>query len=861
MSEEARPRLEEIFHRASELPPAERPHYLQVACAGDAAARMEVESLLAALDDAGEFMASPVPPPSATGRDEERGAAFAKRMIGARVGAYEIIRYINEGGMGCVFEARRQSPQRTVAIKIMKGDALSSSAARRFSYESEILARLRHANIAHVYDAGLYNIGAADIPWFAMEFLEGASPITHFAENARLGLRDKIQLFLQCLDAIRHGHQKGIIHLDLKPSNILVDSAGNVKVIDFGIAKAIETEGANPTLSAPSARPAGTIAYMSPEQCEGGAGAVDVRGDTYSLGVVLYQLLCGALPYDISTRSWLGAARVIHDAEPRAPRAVRPEIQDDLEAILLKALEKNPANRYQSAAEFGRDLRRFINNEPVEARTPGRAYRLKKFIIRNKAVSALGAILLSALLALVAVLSLLYVESERRRSEMTARQGEKTQYDQALRTLLYTIFGQAEPLELGKPQLLTDAVQTTLRAKIRMMADPRARAELLYFLGFVLTRQKSFESAIRAYEDAIAENSPEFKNSPQYSWCVTYLTDAYHEIGNNEQTRKYARLALRETRTFPNMQVSMHSMISEACVRDRDWEGASAAYDAIVGIYERIAIDPQFNDNIYHFLLHSGILLKVMGRFEESEKRFLRFKEILDGLPEFDLNRTVAIDNALASLYYRWGRPREGVRLLKEALDLLGGIDNIAGENLSFINNYALLLGAAGETKESLALFDLNIPREIAAFGDSHVRVGQACLDRATIRFQSGDADGAERDALAARDIYDRTEGPDRAEFMGAILHLLGRIRFSKARLSEAERDYRAAIEEYLRWAPDINFQIAEVQQSLGECLAVSGRAPEAGKLLTASLPPIEAAYGPDHYKTVEARARTTKYR
>lgn len=307
------------------------------------------------------------------------------------IGQYRIIGVIGMGGMGAVYEAAQENPRRRVALKVVKSGAATPAAVRRFHFEVQSLAKLRHPGIAQIYEAGTFQSESGERPFFAMEYIPAARPITDYANEMDLSIEERIRLFGRVCDAVHHGHQRGIIHRDLKPDNILVDRSGNPKIIDFGVARATDSDLAVTTLQTGIGQIIGTLQYMSPEQCLGDPGEIDTRADVYSLGVILYELLCGQLPYDIRKQAILEAIRVIREDAPRRPSTITRLIRGDVETITLKALEKRPDRRYESADGLRRDLERFLQHDPIEARSPSLVYQARMFSRRHRVVVASAA--------------------------------------------------------------------------------------------------------------------------------------------------------------------------------------------------------------------------------------------------------------------------------------------------------------------------------------------------------------------------------------------------------------------------------------------------------------------------------------
>ena len=498
-------RLHALFVEALAHEPASRSAFIARACPDDAALRREVAALLASAESAPpEFLVPPPPPPPPTPSaldeavagdprpdrpprrragdssnaaiDERRSAPaapdpLADQLIGRSVGSYQITRLIAGGGMGIVFEAVQAQPRRTVALKLIRPQYASTSAVRRFRLEAEVLGRLRHPGIAQVYEFGVADTPLGATPFFAMEFVPEALPLTRFADAAGLSTRQRLELFAEVCDAVQHGHMNGVIHRDLKPGNILVGQEGQAgtepgrhegirlgrtrrhevtepgrhegtearrheamsrepvvaaargpspplracvpsclraypKVIDFGVARVDGGEAGLTTAHTMTGQIIGTVQYMSPEQCDGDPNAVDVRSDVYSLGVILYELLTGTLPYHATSLSLVAATRAIREQEPARPSTINRKLRGDVETVVLKALEKDRTRRYQSAEALARDIRHVLNREPIEARRATMLERAVKWAVRHPVVVTLAAcgLLLIASLGLAGLL-------------------------------------------------------------------------------------------------------------------------------------------------------------------------------------------------------------------------------------------------------------------------------------------------------------------------------------------------------------------------------------------------------------------------------------------------------------------------
>jgi serine/threonine protein kinase/Flp pilus assembly protein TadD len=488
----------DVFEAALELLPRDRAAYLHDACGDDAALRQRLEALLGKHDKAGSFLEHPLVHPATTS-DDPIGEA-----PGTVIGPYKLMEQIGEGGMGLVFVAEQQQPvRRKVALKVIKPGMDTRQVVARFEAERQALALMDHPNIARVLDGGET---AGGRPYFVMELVKGI-PITEFCDQHQVSIRERLQLFVSVGLAVQHAHQKGIIHRDLKPSNVLVmshDGTPVVKVIDFGVAKAIGQQLTDKTVYTQFTQMIGTPLYMSPEQAGESSLDVDTRSDIYSLGVLLYELLTGTTPFDKERFSQVGydeIRRIIREEEPPKPstristlgqaastfstkRKSDPKrlsqlIRGELDWVVMKCLEKDRNRRYDTANSLAKDIERYLQDEPVQACPPSFAYRLRKFIRRNRTAVAAAALVVGLLLVAVFGLTVsnIRITQEKAAAEANFRKARQAVEDQFTLVSQSTLFDVPGSQYLRK-ELLESALKYYQEFLRERPDDPELQADV-----------------------------------------------------------------------------------------------------------------------------------------------------------------------------------------------------------------------------------------------------------------------------------------------------------------------------------------------------------------------------------------------
>jgi non-specific serine/threonine protein kinase/serine/threonine-protein kinase len=722
-----------IFLDALELPSEQQQGLLDERCGSDSRLRAEVESLLAHHGRAAERLPAPAMAPAAgvtaeTADLDERPAQDA----GRRIGRYEIRREIGIGGMGTVFEAVQDHPHRLIALKLLRFGAASSQAMKRFRHEAEILGRLRHPNIAQVYDAGTFDEGHGAQPYFAMELVKG-QPLIRYAEAGELGLRDRLELFVKVCVAVQYAHHQGVIHRDLKPDNILVDDFREPKILDFGVARATDSDIQATTLRTDIGQLIGTVPYMSPEQVTGDPTALDTRSDVYSLGVVLYELVCGRLPHDLANKAIPEAVRVIREEDPTPLSSVSRAYRGDVETIVGKALEKEKERRYQTPAELAADVRHYLADEPIVARPASTFYQLRKFARRNKTLVS-AAVLAFVALTLGATVATWQAVQARAEAAKSAQ----------INKFLMGLFALANPADqftdftpiVGRRRILTipellDEASGSIETVFPEW--PEVQAELHFRLGrtfWGLGRMDETQFHLqRAYELRTATLGA---NHPDTLAVLVSLGGWHDEFSRLDEAGPLLHKAVEglEEAVGPTDERTLGAKI---------WLGAHLYNRQAFAESEEMLLDSirvvrrELGDGHRLALIGDlwyGRMLDRMGRSEEGERHLSEALQLgRAALPSGDLI-TAGIAQSLAGMLRIRGRSAAAVDLLREARECY----QAQGAGLSYMGMGATLslcraLRAEGQDAESEAILKSALHDCRQTLGDTHDLTYWAIVD------------------------------------------------------------------------------------------------------------------------------------
>jgi len=754
------------------------------------------------------------------------------------IGPYQLLRLIGEGGMGQVWLAEQQQPvHRRVALKLIKVGMDTREVVGRFESERQALALMDHPAIAKVFDAGSTPEGR---PYFVMEYVDGL-PINQYCDRHRLTMRQRMELFIQVCEGVQHAHQKAIIHRDLKPSNILVtevDGRPAPRIIDFGVAKATSQPVDAATMFTQFGAPIGTIGYMSPEQAGSGGEDIDTRSDVYSLGVVLYELLVGALPLDLKKLATDEALRRLRDQDAPPPSTrlrllgdesmvtaqtraqdrsvdlptLTRQLKGDPDAIVLKALEKDRARRYGTPSELAADVGRYLRDEPVQARPPSRAYQLRKLARRNRGLVISAAAILLTLIAATVISTreaIRAVRAERSAAASLKESQEETAKAQAVNSFLQDMLQSADPHSVGKTDpdagrdvsvahVLDQAVRRLDAGSLR--SQPLVEAAVRESLGITFSGLGRYPEGEREYRAALGLR----RSAP----------------GNHDAEVATSEARLAELLTFEDKLPEAETLQRDALRLPTQLFGAD---------------DPVTGASITDL----AITLRREGKLPEAEAA------MREGLAiDLKNNRTsdAASDEHNLGVILRFEkRPAEAEAMFRQSLATQLPINGMETSNAATtMNQLAYVLHDEGKLPEAeeYTRRSLAILRHLE--GDEHPDIAVGLNSLATILRDEGKATEAEAMFRQALAIGQRAWGPDQTD-EARIETNLGDLLARRGQLPESERLLRAALRSREKVLPPNHPDIFDGEAKLGAVLVQEGRYQEAEPLLLSAYHGLEA--------------------
>lgn len=846
--------VESLYQGALDIPPAERGRYLASKCEGDQELHREVEGLIDHFQSAGSsFLDRPV--------HGLRAAPVADNRVPTRIGPFRVIRMLGCGGMGAVFEAEQESPHRRVAIKVVRDDLYSAELQRRFRREANLLAKLPHGGIAQLFEFGAAtvwydNVERPEQLYFAMELVDG-EPITQFAATRGLGLADKLHLLIQLCDAVQHAHHKGIVHRDLKPANIFVvpggpgsESNACIKVLDFGVARVLESDAGGPTRTA-GGELAGTIAYMSPEQLSEQSELIDMRSDVYSIGVVAYELLTGRLPIELNGMSLVAAIRKLAESEPPRAGSIRTELRGDVESILTKALEREPARRYASVAELSADLRRCLRHEPVTARRQSVWYLLSRFGRRHR--GAVAGIAFAALALMigsgVAVASALRATQERNRAETEAARAG------LVRDFLRRMLASASPRSMHLPDVTVRQTLDEAAAQIeagQLRAEPEVEAAVRTTIGETYLGLGRYEEALAQLEAALAiAGAPAASNSRESISLQNLIARALCGLARFDEAEQLHREAIESARELLIDDSVLASMLCDlgACLfrAGKLGDAREAHEQAVVALDRSAAPQPALRARI---TMELGRTLQDSGKLADAEP-LLRTALALyrENLPGEHPDIAYSLNRLGWLLYRRYGNEsQESEALLREALAIYRKTLDPANPELANCLNCLGMRIKIGRNPEAVALLREALRIREAALGPDNPDVAESLMHLAHALMDFDEADEAGRLCGRALAIHRRVFGENHQQYAFS-LHDVAALHLSKGDAERAIPLFRESLSILVRRLGEEHDLVAHLRDSLGVGLLAIGADEEALESLEWSLAQRREVLDPAHPK------------
>jgi serine/threonine-protein kinase len=831
-------RVEAIFHAARERSSG-REAFLDGECGGDLELRAAVERLLAAdgaeralVDRPLEDVALPLLAAEATETPRP-----VELDAGTQVGRYRLLDLIGRGGMGSVYRAERADGayERQVAIKLVDTERLGDEGERRFRRERQILARLQHPGIATLLDGGVTDGGR---PYLVMELIEGTA-LTDYAENAGLGVADRLRLVQQVVEAVDFAHRNLVVHRDLKPSNILVTESGAVKLLDFGIARIIEEdpdEGTTRTgvyLLTPE--------YAAPEQIRG--ERITTATDVYALGAVLYELLAGRRPLGAVGRGWKDLERVLREDPAPLSRAEgldphrRRALEGDLTTIVARAMQKDPGRRYASARSMGEDLQRYLDGRPVAARPDSIRYRVAKFIGRNRVASALGAV--------VAVTVTAGVVGTVWQSRAAQSEAERAQ---AVGDFLFSLFDGADPdLHPGEPVTAFELLESGLARVDSLDAGPATRVDLLTRLGILFGKlgheARSDELLRRAVDASTRYLGPD---DPATGTALDALGVHLALVGDLDEAEQVLLRALDVRRTAGTSAVEIGTTqgnLAKAIERAGRYDEAIESYLAAIATLDRATGGDS--------LRFATELMGLAQTYERSERfaeadTLMRTVRRLREREGDSPTHAIAIHN-LGHLTATWKDDLDGaVALHEEALAMWRRIfpDGRHPEISRSLEQIARLRELQGQWTKADSLYDQALGIWSNLYGDEHPHLAAIRANQANLHYRRGDFDRA---ADAYRDVVRVYRAVGDPQLLAVSIHNLGVIQRERGDYPAADSLLAEALDIRRGYVEEPHSEIAQSLATRAGLYNLQGRHADAEDLARDAIEQYEAVLPPEH--------------
>ena len=815
--------IEALYHAALEKQPGERSSYLVAACAEDPTLQNEVESLLGYADPnlpepaersevakiLGEIVGIP-----AIDRMEVSRAVDGTTLAPIRVGMYRIVRVLGEGGMGTVYEAEQEHPRRAVALKVIRPGLARFELIRRFEQESQALARLQHPGIAQIYEAGTADSGSGPQPYFAMEFIRGDS-LLEYAKRHQLNTRQSLELVAKICDAVHHAHQRGIIHRDLKPGNILVDESGQPKILDFGVARVTDIDAKN-TRQTDVGQIVGTLAYMSPEQVLADPLELDTRSDVYTLGVLLFELLTGRLPYKVSGQIH-EALHTIREEDPAPLSAISRSYRGDIETIVGKALVKDKARRYASAAGMAADIRRYLSDEPIAARPPSAVYQLQKFAHRHKAVVAGVAAVFVVLIT--GIVASTWEATRARRAEQVAT------------------------TEAATAKAVNDFLQKDLLAQAS--ANSQAGPE---------TKPDPDLKVRTALDAAAARITGKFATQPLVEASIRQtMGNTYRELGQYPQAEQQLERAFDLKRRVLGKEDRdlLDTMNDLAALYYAEGKYAQAEPLYTRALEEQRRVLGREHSSTLETMGNLAVLYWNEGKYAQSEPLFTEALEVQRRVLGEQHPSTLETMGNLALLYYSEGKYAQSEPLSIRVLDLRRRVLGEEHPNtLLSMNNLALLYYAQRKYAQAETVFTKALEVQRRILGEEHPDTLTSMNNLALLYYTEGKNGQAEPLYAKVLEVQRRMLGEEHPSTL-LSMNNLATLYVSEDKYTQAEALYAEALQVQRRHLGEEHPDTLNTMNNLAVLYRKEGKNVQAESLFTRVLDARRRLLGEDHPDTL----------